>query len=149
MIPFFTRRYRIEWGQCDPAGIVFAPRYLDMFAESTILLFEAAGLGKKRAMLGDLGIAGFPMVGVNARFVRPATYGDEVEIRTAAPSFGRSSFSVDHQLMLDGTMCVECTEKRVWAVADPEKGIRSEPVPDAVRALFANGGTQSEQLSAS
>jgi 4-hydroxybenzoyl-CoA thioesterase len=137
--PFFTRRHRIEWGQCDPAGIVFAPRYLDMFAESTILLFEAAGLGKKREMLGELGIAGFPMVGVNARFLNAASYGDEVEIQTAAPNFGRSSFSVEHRLVLDGTLCVECTETRVWAVMDPEEGLRSEPVPEAVRSLFADG----------
>jgi 4-hydroxybenzoyl-CoA thioesterase len=146
--PFFTRKFRIEWGQCDPAGIVFAPRYFDMFSESTILLFEAAGLGKKRAMLGDLGIAGFPMVGVTARFVQPTSYGDQVEIETAPPSFGRSSFSVEHRLMLDGRLCVECTEKRVWAVIDAEKGMRSEPVPETVRALFADGAA-SEPLGAS
>jgi 4-hydroxybenzoyl-CoA thioesterase len=137
--PFYTRRFRIEWGQCDPAGIVFAPRYFDMFSENTILLFEAAGLGKKRDMLGDLGIAGFPMVSVTARFTYPTRYGDEVEIQTAAPSFGRSSFSIEHRLMLDGALCVECTENRVWAVIDPEQGMRAEPVPDAVRAMFQDG----------
>ena len=51
MTPFFSRSIRIEWGQCDPAGIVYAPRYLDMFGETTVLLFEAAGLPRKRDML--------------------------------------------------------------------------------------------------
>ena len=26
-----TRNVRIEWGQCDPAGIVFYPRYFEIF----------------------------------------------------------------------------------------------------------------------
>ncbi len=30
-----TRTLRIEWGDCDPAGIVFYPRYFAMFDTST------------------------------------------------------------------------------------------------------------------
>ena len=26
----YTRNARIEWGDCDPAGIVFFPRYFEM-----------------------------------------------------------------------------------------------------------------------
>jgi len=40
---FMNRRtVRIEWGDCDPAGIVFYPRYMAMFDHSTVLLLEAA-----------------------------------------------------------------------------------------------------------
>jgi len=139
MTPFFSRPHQIEWGQCDPAGIVYAPRYLDMFGENTIRMFEAAGLPKKRAMLASLGVAGFPMVDVSARFLRPTAYGDEVSIESAAPAFGNSSFTIDHRILFDGIVCVECTEKRVWTVPDATRpgGLRAERVPDAVRALFA------------
>jgi 4-hydroxybenzoyl-CoA thioesterase len=139
MTPFFTRTRRIEWGECDPAGIVYAPRYLDMFGESTILMFEHAGLPRKRDMLRELDVAGFPMVDVSARFLLPASYGDVVTIETAAPVFVNSSFTVEHRLMLDGQLCVECTEKRVWTVPAPDRpgGLRAERVPDSVRALFA------------
>ena len=139
MIPFLTRNFRIEWGQCDAAGIVFAPRYLDMFTENTIMLFEKAGLPRKREMLEQMGVVGYPMVDVSARFLRTTSYGDEVVIETAAPVFGNSSFTVDHRLLLDGTVCVECTETRVWAVPDPSRasGVRSVRVPDTVRDLFA------------
>ena len=30
-----SRALRIEWGDCDPAGIVFYPRYFAMFDHST------------------------------------------------------------------------------------------------------------------
>ena len=138
MIPFLQRALRIEWSQCDPAGIVYAPRYLDMFGESTILMFEAAGLPRKRDMIAQLGITGFPMVNVALRFLRPTRYGDTVLIETASPVFGNSSFTVNHRLLLGRTVCVECTEKRVWTVADRRRpgGIRAERVPEQVRAMF-------------
>ena len=37
-----TRRLRIEWGDCDPAGIIFYPRYFEIFDASTAHLLEAA-----------------------------------------------------------------------------------------------------------
>ena len=36
------RTIRIAWGDCDPAGIVFYPRYFAMFDHSTVLLLEHA-----------------------------------------------------------------------------------------------------------
>jgi len=37
-----TRTVRIEWGDCDPAGIIFYPRYFEIFDASTAMLFERA-----------------------------------------------------------------------------------------------------------
>ena len=30
-----TRVVRIDWGDCDPAGIIFYPRYFEIFDDST------------------------------------------------------------------------------------------------------------------
>jgi 4-hydroxybenzoyl-CoA thioesterase len=136
---FLSRPYRIEWGHCDPAGIVYAPRFLEMFGESTIMLFEKALGVRKRDMLKLRGVLGFPMVDVSARFMRPAAYGDDVVLEAAAPDFGNSSFTIKHRLLKNGVPCVEGVEKRVWAVRDAERpgGMRAERVPDDIRALFA------------
>ena len=138
---FLSRPYRIEWGHCDPAGIVYAPRFLEMFGESTIMLFEK-GLGvRKKDMLKTQGVVGFPMVDVSAKFMRPAAYGDNVTLEAEAPEFGNSSFTIKHRLLRDGVVCVEGVEKRVWTVKDAERpgGMRAERVPDEIRALFAQG----------
>lgn len=136
---FLSRPYRIEWGHCDPAGIVYAPRFLEMFGESTIMLFEKALGVRKRDMLEAQGVVGFPMVDVSARFLRPAAYSDEVVLEVEAPAFGNSSFTIRHRLLKDGAVCVEGTEKRVWTVRDTDRpgGMRAERVPDAVREMFA------------
>ena len=140
MTPFFSRAVRIEWGHCDPAGIVFAPRYFEMLTENTVRLFEAAGLGLKRDMLSSRSIVGYPLLECRAKFLRPCRYGDDVVIETAAPKFGNSSFTVQSQITFEGTVCVEYQETRVWAMRDGELGIKSVPVPGEVRAAFARRG---------
>jgi 4-hydroxybenzoyl-CoA thioesterase len=37
------RDVQIQWGDCDPANIVYYPRYFAMFDDSTSIMFEAAG----------------------------------------------------------------------------------------------------------
>jgi 4-hydroxybenzoyl-CoA thioesterase len=138
--PFLSRPYRIEWGHCDPAGIVYAPRFLEMFGESTIMLFEKALGVRKKDMLSAQGVVGYPMVDVSAKFMRPAAYGDDVVLEAAAPEFGNSSFTIAHRLLKNGHVCVTGIEKRVWTIRDAERpgGMRAERVPDDVRAKFAS-----------
>ena len=132
-----TREVRIEWGDCDPAGIVFYPRYFEIFDASTSALFERAlGLTKFQA-LKTFNFAGYPLARTRARFIRPTRFGDDVTVETTV-EFGRSSFAIEHRLNLNGVTCVECSETRVWVVCDPaDPGrLKSHPIPDAVRAKF-------------
>src|SRR5207342_3366270 len=50
---------RIEWGDRDPAGIVFNPRFFAFFDDATAMLFEAAGWPLARAV-AEFGILGWP-----------------------------------------------------------------------------------------
>jgi 4-hydroxybenzoyl-CoA thioesterase len=139
---FSTRRtVRIEWGDCDPAGIVFYPRYFAMFDHSTVLLIERALGMKKQALYRHYGFGGYPSVEARARFHLPTRYGDDVEIETAIAKVGRSSFSLEHRLTLDGALAVEGFETRVWVTRDPERsgGFRAAPMPDDVIARFTTG----------
>jgi 4-hydroxybenzoyl-CoA thioesterase len=132
------RTWKIEWGDCDPAGIVHFPRYFFFFDSCTVSLFEAAGLQKQR-MLKELAFAGYPCVDARARFLIPSRFGDEVLIESAIEEWRRSSFDVRHRLMRGDELAVEGFETRVWVVrdpADPDK-LKSAPVPEHVRARFA------------
>jgi 4-hydroxybenzoyl-CoA thioesterase len=132
------RQFTIEWGHCDPAGIVFNSRFFEFFDWGTWLLFETA-LGVKPHELGaTFGIVGIPLVDAGARFLAPARFGDVVELTSQVSEFRRSSFDVTHQLYVDGAVAVEGRETRVWAVrdaADPSK-IKAQPIPPEVTARF-------------
>lgn len=130
-----TLARRVEWGDCDPAGIVFNPQFFRWFDHGTTMLYEAAGW-PKQAMLERFGGAGCPLVETSASFRAPCRYGDDVEITTAVAELGRASFTIRHTLTLDGEVRVEGVEKRVWTVHDPERGLRSAPLPDELAARF-------------
>jgi 4-hydroxybenzoyl-CoA thioesterase len=132
-----TRKVRIEWADCDPAGIVFYPRYFEIFDASTSALFERALGMNMFKMFKAFKSAGYPLARTRARFVRPTRYGDDVTVESAV-TFGQSSFEVAHHITSNGLTCVECTETRVWVVLDPaDPGrYRSQLVPEAVRMKF-------------
>jgi 4-hydroxybenzoyl-CoA thioesterase len=125
-----TRQVRIEWGDCDPAGIVYFPRYFVFFDNCTTGMFEAVGLPKPQ-LLKKYDIAGFPVVDVHASFRIPSRFGDDVVIETTIAEWGRSSFKVQHRLLKEGALAIEGFETRVWVGYDPEHpgGIRARPIP--------------------
>ncbi len=97
----YRRQFPIEWGHCDPAGIVFNSRFFEFFDWSAWKLFEAALGVRPSDLAATFGIVGIPLVDAKANFMRPAKFNDTVEIalgnqqvrtgelRGAAPHFGR------------------------------------------------------------
>lgn len=133
------RQFTIEWGHCDPAGIVFNPRFFEFFDASSWALFEAALGVKPQDLAGAYGIVGIALVDARANFLKPAKFGDAVEIVSWVSAFRRSSFDVEHKLSVKGTLAVEGGETRVWAVRDkndPDK-IAAAPIPQDVIAKFS------------
>jgi 4-hydroxybenzoyl-CoA thioesterase len=131
-----TRTTRIEWGDCDPAGIVFYPRYFEIFDVSTTVLLERAIGMRKIEYLKTYDFVGHPVVETRARFRIPTRFGDEVAVETRLVACGRSSFKLEHYLTLAGALAVEGSETRVWVGQSPGDPARmqSQPIPAEVVA---------------
>jgi 4-hydroxybenzoyl-CoA thioesterase len=134
---FLSRwQFRIEWGQCDPAGNVFNSRFFEFFDWGTRTLFARA-LGVAPADLSStFNIVGIPVIDVSARFLAPARFGDAVELTSQVSEFQPASFGVEHRLTVEGVLAAEGRETRIWAtrdIADPLQ-VRMEPVPGHVIA---------------
>ena len=131
------RDIHIEWGDCDPAGIVFYPRYFAYFDACTAGLFAHAGI-EKADMMKRYGIVGFPMVDTRARFLVPSKFGDIVTVESWIKEFRRSSFDVEHRLLKGEVLAIEAWETRVWVGRHPDNpdGIKAKPIPDEVIGLF-------------
>ena len=87
------RVVRIEWGDCDPAGIIYYPRYFEIFDASTAALIERALGMRKRDYLKAYDFAGHPLVNAQSRFLIPTRFGDEVTVETAVTALRRSSLT--------------------------------------------------------
>jgi 4-hydroxybenzoyl-CoA thioesterase len=141
-----TRTTRIEWGDCDPAGIIFYARYFDIFDVSTTMLLEGALGMTKIAYLKAYNFLDHPLVETRARFLLPTRFGDEVAVETAVKACGRSSFKVEHRVIKDdGALAVEGFETRVWVVRDPAepRRMRAQPIPADVAARLTQSSVPS------
>ncbi len=134
----YRRQLTIEWAQCDPAGAVFNPRFFEMFDTNAWKLFETALGVKQEALASTYGIIGIALVDARANFIKPAQYGDSIEITSRIKEFRRSSFDVEHLITVDGALAVEGGETRVWAVRDKADAdtIATAAIPAEVIAKF-------------
>ncbi len=132
----FRRQFAIEWGHCDPAGIVFNARFFEFFDRSAWLMFEAALGVAPQDLSTTFDIVGIPLVGAQAKFIAPAKFGDLADIESRIIEIRRSSFDVEHRIFIAGTLAVEGLEKRIWAARHPDDPLRmkARAIPDAVAA---------------
>jgi len=121
---FVNRRdVQIQWGHCDPASIVYYPRYFEMFDDSTSILFEAAGFSKQD-IVKRFGLVGIPMVDTRAKFYIASTFGDWITIESRVESIKRSSFESR----------TRCTRARRWRSRRSRRACWS----DIIRMIRAN-----------
>jgi len=127
----------VQWGDCDPANIVFYPNYFRWFEIGTTELFASVGLDLPRMFEAE-GILGIPILDAGASFRRPSRFRDVVTVQSSIESWGNSSFRVGHTIFNGTEEAVEGHEVRGWVVVDEShpSGIRAMRVPDAIRARF-------------
>lgn len=137
-----VHRIRIEWGDCDPAGIVFYPRYFAWMDCSTHHLFEAATGMIKKDMLEKYQGAGIALLEARAEFKVASHYGEDIDIETEVVEFRRSSFFIEHRVTKKGELMLKGFETRLWTVRDPANGgrLKSGTMPAEIIAAFQKGG---------
>lgn len=121
----------IRFSHCDPAGIVFFPRYLEMFNDLVEdwcreeLGFTFAEIHLKRGW-------GLPTVHLDVDFSVPSTLGDQLSATLRVNHIGRSSIGVDIAMCgPDGTERLRGRQVLVFIDAATKK---SSPIPDDMRA---------------
>jgi 4-hydroxybenzoyl-CoA thioesterase len=132
------RTLKIEWGQCDPAGIVFYPQFLMMFDACTGELFTRTGLSASE-MRRKYSILGMPLIEQGAKFLKPCLFDDAIVVESEVEEWGRTSFTVRHRILNQGQLAVDGFEKRVWASADPNQPgkIKPQPIPPEIIAVLS------------
>ncbi|WP_300304550.1 thioesterase family protein [Ferrovibrio sp.] len=131
-------RISIEWGDADPARIVFYPNYFAWFDASTRHLWDSVGLDM-RDVFDKHGVVGIPIAEANAKFLSPSKFGDTIEVHSCITEWSEKHFIVSHKVFNAGALAVDGYERRVWAAAHPDKPgrLKALPVPQAIRDCFA------------
>jgi 4-hydroxybenzoyl-CoA thioesterase len=122
-------RGRVDFGDCDPAGIAFAPRYFETFARA-FESFYADELGVDRQALINERRIGFPYVSLSCQYFSALTYGDEIEILLSVDRIGRSSFYTTLHVFHDGHEAARGQSVNVTISLDTFKAIA---IPNDIR----------------
>src|SRR3974390_119545 len=131
------RDVQIQWGDCDPANIVYYPRYFAMCDDSTSIMFEAAGFSKQE-IVRKYGLVGIPMGDTRAKFFIASTPGDSITTESRVESFKRSSCEVTHKVFRGEALAIEAFETRVLVGRHPDDPgrLKSAAVPGEIIARF-------------
>lgn len=122
----FTVQVSVRFRHCDPAGIVFFPRYFEMindvvedwFAETLDLPFEKLVIAN-----------GAPTAQIEASFTAPSLHGDVLEFQLTPTKLGRSSVRYELEAHCGSELRLKASATLVYIA----KLGRSLPWPDDVR----------------
>ena len=126
----YTRLIQIEFNHCDPAGIVFYPRYFEM-TNSVVENFFADVVGRSFAQMHGAAQNGVPTVAIEASFIAPSRLGDKVLFSIEVLKVGRSSVAVRITGACGGEDRMRAELTLVWIDA-----MKAAPWPDAMRAAL-------------
>jgi 4-hydroxybenzoyl-CoA thioesterase len=127
----------VQFGDCDPAGIVFFPNFSRWMDEASLAFFMACGVPPWRELVKTRGIIGTPLLEIHTKFKKPATYGETIEVHTSVEEWSAKTFRHRHVVKRGETLLCEGTEVRAFCIRDPENAdrIKAIPVPEDIRAL--------------
>ncbi len=139
----FTQQIRLSFRHCDPAGLVFHPRYVEMVSEC-VETFFADVLGWNYKDMHGPDDSAVPTININMDLKSPAYLHDVLTLHLTIPHLGNSSMKVNVVAKVDGDpdekFNATSTMVRVKrnTDADGNKSMTPTPWPEAVRAKMLN-----------
>lgn len=130
-------RVQVQFGDCDPAGIVFFPNFNKWMDAASLAFFIACGVPPWRELVKTRGIIGTPLLEIHTKFYKPATYGETLEVHTHVESWAAKTLRQKHVVQRDGLVLCEGIEVRAFCIRDPENPdrIKAIPIPEDIKTL--------------
>ena len=136
-----TYSVNVNFGDCDPAGIVFFPNFSRWMDAASLSFFMQCGLPPWNELVKTRGIVGTPLLEIHTKFIQSATFGETLTIATQIEEWRAKVFVQMHRVTRksgagDDLIC-EGREVRAFVIREAENGnrLRAIPVPEDIRAL--------------
>ena len=126
---------RVEFGDCDPAGIVWFPNFFRWIDAASRHFFAECGVPRWEETARTLGVIGTPLVNTQSRFVATASYGDTLSIATEVSEWRDKSFVQRYTVTRGDTLILECEEVRIFGGKREDGSLRALPIPQDIARL--------------
>jgi 4-hydroxybenzoyl-CoA thioesterase len=132
-----TMTVEIRFGDCDPAGIVFFPRFHRWMDAASLHFFMSFGVPPWHVLEQTTGIIGTPILEHHTRFVKSATYGEKLLITTRIEEWRHKVFLQKHVITRGDDLICESLETRIFCKRDPDdrRRIHGIVVPEDIKRL--------------
>ena len=137
-----TYTVQVTFGDCDPAGIVFFPNFSRWMDTASLSFFMQCGVPPWRELERTRGIVGTPLLEINTRFMKSATYGETLVVATHVEEWRAKVVVQLHRITrarADGGQDLICEgrEVRAFVQRDPQDRdrLRAIAVPEDIRLL--------------
>jgi 4-hydroxybenzoyl-CoA thioesterase len=128
-------KVKVEFGDCDPARIVWFPNFFRWIDAASRNFFVVCGVPPWHETAKTMGMIGTPLVDTQATFIKTASYGDELDIHVSITEWRSKSFVQSYVVMRGADEIMRCTEVRIFAADKEGGGIRAVVVPESIRQL--------------
>lgn len=128
-------KVKVEFGDCDPARIVWFPNFFRWIDAASRNFFVVCGVPPWHETARTMGVIGTPLVDTQATFIKTASYGDALDIHVSISEWRRQSFVQSYVVMRGTDEIMRCTEVRIFAADKEGGGIRAVAVPESIRQL--------------
>ncbi len=137
MARLYIHTVQVEFGDCDPAQIAYFPNFFRWYDAASRHFFSSCGVPPWRELERTIGIIGTPVVEASSRFIRPTSYGDEIEVHVSIEEWREKSFVMKYELKRGAELLAEGRDVRIFAIRHPEDSsrIKAVPVPPDIRRL--------------
>jgi 4-hydroxybenzoyl-CoA thioesterase len=126
---------RVEFGDCDPAGIVWFPNFFRWIDAASRHFFVTCGVPPWAETAGTIGVIGTPLVDTHAKFVKTATYGDQLQVHTSISEWRTRSFVQRYRVTRGDVLLMECEEIRIFAGKRDDGSMFAHAIPESIRKL--------------
>jgi len=127
----------VQFGDCDPAGIVFFPNFSRWMDAASLAYFMQCGVPPWRELVKTRGIVGTPLLEINTKFIKSVTYGERITIHTHIEEWRDKVFIQMHKVMRGDELICEGREVRAFVKRDADNPdrLRAIPVPEDIKTL--------------
>jgi 4-hydroxybenzoyl-CoA thioesterase len=106
----FTYPQKVLFKHCDPAGIVFYPRYFEMINDCVEAFFDEIGIPFE-VLHKD---AAVPTAQIEVKFTRPSRHGDHLILTLGVIRVGSTSLSLNISATSRDELRFQCTSTLVY-----------------------------------
>lgn len=130
---WWRSRKVVRFGHCDPAGIVFYPRFFELIQEATEDFFRESLASPFDELVGRDGIV-MPAVSLAVRWTAPSRLADVLDIDVGVARLGEASIDFAYLVSCGGEHRMSARTRQVQA---SRTSGRSTPIVEPLRGRLA------------